>query len=230
MTDDLRLADYRPRSELRVRWDGAPERPAFPAIDAHNHLGPTPFAGDWGTRSAEELVATLDASGIAAIVDLDGGQGDPLRREIDRWAPLGGRVAVFAGLDYPMWAERPDFGAEEARRLREAGAGGARGLKVWKTLGLRARDRTGALVAVDDPRLDEVWAAAADMAVPVTIHVADPIAFFRPLDAANERWEELHEHPDWHAWPTRAAGSADSEIGGQFGSVPAVRRTDRPAC
>ena len=42
-----------------------------------------------------------------------------------------------------------------------------------------------------------------------TIHVADPIAFFEPLDARNERWEELHEHPDWHFWPTRPAGRPD---------------------
>jgi len=27
--------------------------------------------------------------------------------------------------------------------------------------------------------------------------VADPVAFFDPLDATNERWEELHAHPDW---------------------------------
>ena len=25
----------------------------------------------------------------------------------------------------------------------------------------------------------------------------------------NERWEELHEHPDWHFWPTRPAGRPD---------------------
>ncbi|HEX5688723.1 MAG TPA: amidohydrolase family protein, partial [Roseiflexaceae bacterium] len=27
--------------------------------------------------------------------------------------------------------------------------------------------------------------------------VADPVAFFDPLDATNERWEELQAHPDW---------------------------------
>ena len=45
--------------------------------------------------------------------------------------------------------------------------------------------------------------------MPVTIHVADPIAFFGPLDAANERWEELRDHPDWHFWPTRPPGRPD---------------------
>ena len=30
------------------------------------------------------------------------------------------------------------------------------------------------------------------------IHTADPVAFFRPLDRFNERWDELHRRPDWH--------------------------------
>ncbi len=29
------------------------------------------------------------------------------------------------------------------------------------------------------------------------IHVADPVAFFDPLDGTNERFEELGNHPDW---------------------------------
>ena len=145
-------------------------------------------------------------------MDLDGGWGERLRHEIARWQdPLPGRVAVFAGLDYDRWPDDPAFGDTEAARLRDGVAAGARGLKVWKLLGLRARDPGGRLVAVDDPRLDPLWAAAGELGVPVTIHVADPIAFFEPLDARNERWEELHEHPDWHFWPTRPAGRPDLE-------------------
>jgi predicted TIM-barrel fold metal-dependent hydrolase len=33
--------------------------------------------------------------------------------------------------------------------------------------------------------------------LPVLIHVADPAAFFLPIDETNERWEELHRHPEW---------------------------------
>jgi predicted TIM-barrel fold metal-dependent hydrolase len=42
------------------------------------------------------------------------------------------------------------------------------------------------------------------------IHVADPIAFFEPLDEHNERWEELSAHPDWHFWPPQVDGEPDS--------------------
>ncbi len=67
-----------------------------------------------------------------------------------------------------------------------------------KNFGLQVCDHTRSLVAVDDPRLDALWAAAAEMHLPVLIHSADPLAFFRPLDGSNERFEELQAHPDWH--------------------------------
>jgi predicted TIM-barrel fold metal-dependent hydrolase len=207
--DDLRLADFRPRASLRVPVHPV-RRPRYPVVDAHNHLG-SPFGGEWATRPPAELIAVLDDSGVEMIVDLDGGGGEALSAEIDRWqVPYPDRVAVFAGLDYDAWATDPAFGTTEADRLRDSAARGARGLKVWKLLGLRARDPDGRLVAVDDSRLDPLWATAAELDLPVLIHIADPIAFFEPLDPTNERWEELHAHPDWHFWPTRPANEPDA--------------------
>ena len=209
MVDDLRLADFRPRTSLRAPVHEV-RRPRYPAIDAHNHLGPG-FGAEWATRPTAELIAVLDESGVELVVDLDGGQGDALSVEIARWqAAFPDRVAVFAGLDYDGWALDPAFGETEAARLRESVARGARGLKVWKLLGLRARDPDGHRIAIDDPRLDPLWAAAAELDLPVVIHIADPIAFFEPLDATNERLEELLAHPDWHVWPTRPPDQPDT--------------------
>jgi predicted TIM-barrel fold metal-dependent hydrolase len=207
---EVALSAYLPRQQLRVP-EHRIERPRFGVVDAHNHLG-EPFGSEWGERSAADLAAALDASGVEAVVDLDGGWGERLQAEIARWQEaLPGRVAVFAALDYERWGSDPSFGETEAARLREGVAAGARGLKVWKTLGLRARDPAGRLIAVDDARLDALWAAAGELGVPVTIHVADPIAFFEPLDAFNERLEELAANPDWHFWPTRPPGRPDAD-------------------
>ena len=202
------LAEYRPRAQLRVPRHEL-RQPRFPAIDAHHHLGAR-FGGDWAERFPADLLAVLDKAGVEALVDLDGAFGDDLSREIERWQAVApDRLAVFAGLDYDSWADDPEFGHAEAARLRDSVARGARGLKVWKVLGLRARDPHGRLVAVDDERLAPLWDTAAALDLPVVIHIADPIAFFEPLDAANERYEELVEHPDWHFWPTRPAGRPD---------------------
>ena len=205
---DLRLVDYRPRSRLRRPAHEVP-RPRFPAIDVHNHLGSV-FAGGWPERDASQLAAVLDQAGVERFVDLDGGWGEHLERELEHWqTPHDGRVAVFCGLDYDAWATERDFGELEAARLRAGIAAGARGLKAWKPLGLTARDPDGRLVPVGDERLDPLWAAAGELDVPVLIHIADPIAFFDPLDETNERWEELEAHPDWHFWPTRPPNRPD---------------------
>ena len=77
-------------------------------------------------------------------------------------------------------------------------ARGADGLKIWKPFGLHVRDQHDTLVAVDDERLDPLWATAGELGLPVLVHVADPVAFFDPISATNERIEDLAEHPDWH--------------------------------
>jgi hypothetical protein len=38
----------------------------------------------------------------------------------------------------------------------------------------------------------------------VMIHVGDPVALFDPVDETNERWEELHQNPEW-AWTSPGA-------------------------
>jgi predicted TIM-barrel fold metal-dependent hydrolase len=70
-------------------------------------------------------------------------------------------------------------------------------LKIWKPFGLHVQDHKGKLVKVDDIRLSPIWEMAGDLELPVMIHVADPVAFFDPVDETNERWEEIGAHADW---------------------------------
>lgn len=208
---ELTLPRFAPRPMLHVPNRGAPQRPRYPVIDAHNHLGTKTWgslgrvSGDWPDRPASEMLAVMDAAGVAAIVDLDGGWGEPLRAEIGRYQePYPERFLVFAGVDVANFAEDARFGQTEARRLRDSAEAGARGLKIWKDLGLELRDPRGRLIAIDDERLDPLWETAGRLGLPVLIHIADPVAFFQPLDRHNERYEELARHPDWHFFPTRA--------------------------
>jgi hypothetical protein len=199
---ELFLREFSPRPEVVTRTTRI-DRPRFPVIDAHNHLGELlpglRFSGDWPDRPVVELIDVMDESHVRLIVNLDGRSGENLRREIERYQePHPTRFAVFCGIDYGVITTHADFGAHLARQLRADLSAGARGLKVWKPLGLTVRDVHGNLVAPNDPRLDELWSTAGELGVPVLIHVADPVAFFRPLDRFNERYEELRAHPEWH--------------------------------
>jgi predicted TIM-barrel fold metal-dependent hydrolase len=195
----VKLIDYRPRSKL-VGKQTYIKKPRFPIIDAHNHLGP-PFGGDKDQRPAGDLVSILDQAGVRVFVDLDGAWGeDILQRHLDHYkSKEPERFVHFGGVDWSQWPEKGDgFGKWAAERLREQVGWGAQGLKVWKGFGLNVCDPEGNLVPVDDVRLDPVWETAAELNIPVTVHVADPVAFFDPIDEYNERWEELQGHPDWH--------------------------------
>lgn len=192
------LEDFKPRPALVTRATSV-ERARFPVIDAHNHLA-APFGGGWDRRPVAELLDALDQAGVEAYVDLDGGWGeDILNQHLDYFkAAAPERFQVFGGVAWERWPEHGDrFGEWAAARFREQVARGAQGLKIWKPFGLHVRDQHGQLVAVDDQRLDPLWAAAGELHMPVMIHVADPVAFFEPLDNTNERWEEMHNHPDW---------------------------------
>lgn len=151
-------------------------------------------------------MAALDRAGINGLVDLDGGFGDALSREIERiQAPYPGRVAVFAQMDVECFSMERRFGEVEAERLVDSVRRGARGLKVWKTVGLHQVDADGRLIPLDDERLAPVWEAAGRLDIPVLIHVADPPAFFEPLDRNNERLAELRRHPEWRYTPVRTS-------------------------
>src|SRR5919108_904541 len=195
---DLRLADFAPRPTLVVEQHEV-RRARFPAIDAHNHLGRwLSRDGGWIARDVPELLRVLDACNVTAIVNLDGMWGDELEANLDRYdRAYPERFLTFARVDWDLVAQ-PDFSARMARQLEDSVRRGARGLKVWKTFGLRYRDAQGRLIPVDDERLFDLWEAAGAQRIPVLIHIADPVAFFQPLDRFNERWEELHRHPDWH--------------------------------
>jgi predicted TIM-barrel fold metal-dependent hydrolase len=192
------LENFHPRSKL-VSRQTAVTRPRFPVIDAHNHLA-DPFGGGWDKRPFGELCDALDQAGVRRYVDLDGGWGESvLEAHLDRFkAAAPERFSIFGGVDWPRWTEKgKGFPEWAAVRLRAQKKRGAEGLKIWKGLGLRVRDFRGNLVAVDDPRLDPIWQTAGELRLPVLIHVADPVAFFDPLDGTNERYEELGQHPDW---------------------------------
>ena len=201
---NLALDQFRPKSMLNV-----PEhklaRAKFPVVDVHVHPRIR-------LRSSPELldayVKLMDDQNIAVSVSLDGGMGEAfVEHSKYLWTKYRDRFVIFANVDwrgqagekdYANWdCHRPDFARRTAAELARCKEQGASGLKVFKNFGLEYRNPDGSLVKLDDPRWDPIWQACGELGLPVLIHVADPKAFFLPIDETNERWEELRRHPDW---------------------------------
>ncbi len=194
----MQLTDFCHKPQL-VTETTQVEKPRFPVVDAHNHLG-EPFGGGWDKKPLRELLDLLDEAGVTHYVDLDGGWGeDILNAHLDLFkAKAPECFQVFGGVDWSQWESQGNgFPAWAAGRLKVQKERGAQGLKIWKGFGLHVRDQRNKLIQVDDVRLIPLWETAGELGLPVMIHVADPVAFFDPIDETNERWEELGVHPDW---------------------------------
>ncbi|MEM9184871.1 MAG: amidohydrolase family protein [Planctomycetota bacterium] len=199
----LLLDRFRPQSQLRAPKTVVP-RAKFPVVDVHVHPR---IRFRHSPEMLEGFVRVMDEQNIALCVSLDGRLGEELDEHLAYLKPHADRFLVFANVDWvgdgtrddpATWAcHRPGFGRRTADRLADAKRRGAVGLKVFKMLGLGYRNPNGSLIAIDDPRWDPIWAACGGLGLPVIIHSADPVAFFEPIDERNERWEELHRHPDW---------------------------------
>ncbi len=202
----LDLKEFQPRSMLHVTETQVP-RARFPVIDFHTHIGFS-AASSGGVAQGEEirflappeeLLAVMDHVNLQTMVNLTGGVGRGLQESIQRYQTAHpGRFLTFAE---PRWsaANAPNYARDQALEIEHAHQLGARGLKVLKTLGLYLREQitSGPLVAIDDRRFDQMWEACAANSMPVAMHIADPEAFFLPIDRFNERFEELNNHPSW---------------------------------
>jgi hypothetical protein len=198
--DSLLLRDFRPHQQLVVAEHEVP-RAAHPAIDAHTHLGR--WLSGWVGRDGEWLVDDvagwldrMQGFGVHGFVNLDGRWGAELEANLDRFDRAHpGRFATFGQLDWSVLTGTT--GRPLADQVRAVAAAGGAGLKVWKDLGLEVRDAAGALVLPDDSRLDDMWATAGELGLPIWWHVADPVSFFEPVDGTNENVEILAARPDW---------------------------------
>ena len=203
--------EYDPPSTLVVPENPVP-RAKYPFVDVHNHQ--FQMADQDLSLVTEEMdklnmavMVNLSGRGFRRIKAEDGStrygirEGDNLRKAVENAAANApGRFIVFTNLDLEgfgteLWGERA------ITELEADVAAGAKGLKIYKSLGLTAVDANDERIAVDDPRLDPVWAACGRLGIPVLIHSGEPASFWQPKDGGNERLFELIEKPERYRDP-----------------------------
>jgi len=176
----------------------------FPFIDVHNHQWEGP-GQDIAALAREmdklnmKIMVNLSGRGYkesnSAYGGLDINSSDYLIRYIEnvkKTAP--GRLIFFTNISFSGFGD-PGWTEKTLRDLENDVKAGARGLKIYKDLGLSYHDKKGKMIAIDDPALDPVWEKCAELKIPVLIHSADPKPFWSPMDERNERWLELATHP-----------------------------------
>ena len=185
------ITEYKPKSQLVSPQHPVP-RAKFPVVDIHSHQR-TPIS----PSEYDQVMKGMEANNLRILVNLSGSYGDQLRRGVEaiKASKYKDRMVLFANINFGG-SVGPGFGAKAARQLDDDLNAGAMGLKIFKDLGMFVKKANGDRLPVDDPELDVVWETCARHNAPVLIHIAEPPAFFEPLDYSNERWLELALYPD----------------------------------
>lgn len=191
----MTFEEYDPTSTLVVPGDRI-TRAKFPFIDVHSH--------HWrmATQDLEKLASEMDDLNMKVIVNLSGRNGDQLKDITDNIKKSGlNRFIVFANIDF-SGIDEEGWTEKAVKQLEEDYNNGARGVKIFKNLGLTALDSEEKRVHTDDPRIDPVWAKAGELGIPVLIHTGEPEVFWEPIDEKNERWLEMKNFPNRHRGDT----------------------------
>lgn len=190
--------EYEPKSTL-VTPQHPLKRAKFPFIDVHNH--------QWEMDSQDKvakLVEGMNKLNMGLLVNLSGrGWGDneaksnaTLYDQINLTQKnFPNRFAIFTNVDFSKMDEVGWTEKAVAKLADDVKNHGAKGLKIYKSLGLNVKNNNK-LVPVDDSRIDPIWAKCGELGIPVIIHTADPAPFWQPVDSFNERWLELKTHKE----------------------------------
>jgi uncharacterized protein len=179
------IRDYKPRSTLVVPQHLVP-RAKFPVVDIHGH--PPRINGPDAVNTVGDTMSPLN---IQVMVNANANASADITPALAAIAAsrYKNRMVMFTSLD--LRNVGPGSGQKIAAQLEADVKAGAMGVgEIMKSFGLTIRKTDGTRLKLDDPELAPVWEKAADLNIPVFIHVADPSEFFKPLDFTNERWLE----------------------------------------
>jgi predicted TIM-barrel fold metal-dependent hydrolase len=190
------VEEYEPISTLVV-----PKHPLtkakYPFIDVHSHQWTMPI------QNLDGLVTEMDSLNMGVMVNLSGYRGKLLEWSLDNVKKhYANRFAVFINLNFEK-LDDAGWPQNALVQLEEGVKQGVKGLKVYKDLGLTDKDNNGNRIAVDDPRLNAIWAKCGELGIPVLIHSGEPSSFWKPKDKHNERWLELKQEPSRYRDPNK---------------------------
>ncbi|MFT5762420.1 MAG: putative TIM-barrel fold metal-dependent hydrolase [Polaribacter sp.] len=185
----MSFEEYNPKSTLVVPGKII-KKSKFPFIDVHGHQYRMP------TQDLTPVITAMDTLNMGIMVNLSGRSGDDLIKSVKNIKDhYPNRFVVFANINFSRNVGKSDWITEAVNQLEQDVKNGARGLKVYKSLGLSNVDVNGKRIAINDPRLDPIWKKCGELGIPVLIHSADPKSFWDKFDGDNERWLELKTHP-----------------------------------
>jgi predicted TIM-barrel fold metal-dependent hydrolase len=179
------LKNYRPKSIYKIPITQV-AKAKFPIIDMHSH----PYAKT--PQEITQWLKTMDEVNVEKTTILTMATGKEFDDIKKRYS--ADRFELWCGLDLSTHGQ-PDFPKAALQELERCHAAGAKGIGEIhdKGQGLRSGKSTAPGIHPDDPRVDAIWEKAAELRMPISLHVADPIWMYQPMDAHNDGLMNAYE-------------------------------------
>lgn len=110
-----------------------------------------------------------------------------------------GRVAWCSTFEPDDW-ESPGFASRVIKELDATFRQGAVGVKIYKSIGMDLKSRSGAYLMPDNPAFDPIFKFIAERNKTLYAHIAEPIAAWQPLDPASPDYDYYKNAPAWHMY------------------------------
>jgi len=178
--EQLLLKDFKPRSIHSVEVTKA-TKARFPVVDMHAH--------DYAKTDAQvaEWLRTMDDLGIQKCVVLSQAHGREFDAVMARYKKYPGRFSVWCGFDFTGY-DSPGFGPAAVAELERCFNAGAEGVGELgdKGKGMSYSKPAAWGMHFDDARMNPLLEKCGQLGMPVSIHVADPMWMYEPMDNHND--------------------------------------------
>ena len=179
--EHLLLKDYKPVSVFNIPAT-FPQKAKYPVFDAHSHN----YAKD--KKEVAEWVKSMDAAGVQVTSILNNSKGEAFEVLVEKYSDYKDRFALWCSFDYTGFDE-PDWEKRAIQALERNHRMGAVGIGEMGDKGdgdLYAFPTKGKGVHLDHPRLKPLLEKCVDLGMPISIHMADPIWMYLPIDKTND--------------------------------------------
>ncbi len=176
--DRILLKDYKPVSLYKIPVTTV-MKARFPVIDMHSHPeAKTP-------EDVERWVKVMDGAGIEKSVLLAMATGPEFDKIAALYSKYPNRFELWCGFDYTGF-DKAGYGPAAVKELERCVKMGARGVGEEGDKGKGANWGNAPGMHYDDPRMDPLFEKCAELKLPVSIHVADPIWMYQKMDETND--------------------------------------------
>jgi predicted TIM-barrel fold metal-dependent hydrolase len=181
------LKDYRPHSIHKVPVTHV-DKAKFPIIDMHSHPEAKTDA------QINTWIKNMDEVGVEKSIVLTMTTGKAFDEIYAKYSKYPDRFEVWCGLDFTGYKTSafPDSAVKELSRCHDQGAKGV-GEIHDKGQGLRSGKSTAPGLHPDEARVDAIWEKAGELRMPISLHVADPIWMYQPMDKHNDGLMNAYE-------------------------------------